>query len=342
MAGAIAEIASMPTIKGVFVRFDWGALETTEGVYNFALTDQILATAKAAGKRVLFAVTKSVGSSGSIDYNISQGRFPAYLRDTYDGLWKGTLQNRVDAKVWTAPVMDRFIALHAALAARYDTEPYFEGIVTAETDSAYDAPDFSSSGWQTQFKRLIAALETQWPHTNVFVQADSAIGTLTDSISVFQYMIAHRMMLSGPDIDPTQWLFKSGQGGSFFQRIYQGLPNYGGVDYRGQIAAGFEVQGSELGGKLTPTASQLDPTTLLPYIHGIGVNTLRSSYIIWDRKDYGFSNDPGGNTNDQFWTTGPSGYALYHPKIKEFLSQNESVIPVVTTPPKNYSPVGTN
>jgi hypothetical protein len=43
-----------------------------------------------------------------------------------------------------------------------------------------------------------------------------------------------------------------------------------------------------------------------------------------------------------FWTTAPAGYTLYHPTIREFLSQSIATIPVITTPPTSYSSVDTN
>ena len=329
MAASISEIASMQTIQGVFVRLDWGALETSKGVYNFELVDQILAAAQAAGKHVIIATAAFVMSDGNVDYQVAQGRFPAYLRDSYDGLYDGPTESHVDAKFWLQPIMDRYIALHAALAARYDTHPYFEGISTGETTSSVSSPDFSTSAKLTQLKRLVAALETQWPHTNVFIQADAGLGSL--NADFLRYMIAHRMILSGPDIRPNDFV-PGGAGGTQFQRIYQGID--GGVDYRKQIACGMEVQSTNMGGNHTPIAAILDPTTTLQFIYQQAQNPLHCSYIIWNRKYYGYP--VNGTDNDIFWDTAPSGYTNNHPTIKEFLSQDASRIPVVTTLPGNY------
>jgi len=40
------------------------------------------------------------------------------------------MANGVVARIWDAPVMDRYIALIQALAQRYDSNPYVEGIST--------------------------------------------------------------------------------------------------------------------------------------------------------------------------------------------------------------------
>ena len=332
MTAAIAEIASMPTIKGVLVGFDWGALETTEGTYNFALLDQLLAACQASGKRLVIVVGWAAYSTGSVDYNISQGRFPAYLRDTYNGIYGDKTVNQVDAKIWLTAIMDRYIALHQALARRYDTHPYFEGVATGESYTAMTSPDYSRAAILAQYKRLVTALEAIWVHTNVFVEANGMDGGTPAEQDLFAHMLAHRMVLSGPDIRADSDI-------NHFERIYTGLPTYGGVDYRGQIAHGDECQSPNLGGNHTPTAATLSPSLLLQTIYAKAV-TLQSSYIFWERKTYG--NSQGGTDNDIFWDTAPSGYVNNHPTIKEFLSQSESAIPVVTTPPRNYSGVDTN
>jgi hypothetical protein len=198
------------------------------------------------------------------------------------------------------------------------------------------SPDWSAAALLTQDKRLVLALEAAWVHTNVFVEANSAF-SMAGNIEFLRHMVAHRMILGGPDIRTNDFM-PSGAGGTQFQRIYQGLD--GGVDYRGQIACGPEVESPNMGGNHTPTAGQLDPTTQLHFIYNAAINPLQCSYIIWERKTYGYT--IGGTDNDIFWNAAPSGYTNNHPTIKEFLAQDASRIPVVTTPPRNYSGVDTN
>lgn len=337
----ITETASMPTIKGIMVRVFWGALETTEGTYKFDVVDQLLALAQASEKRFVLAVDTSTFGADLVDYQVSQGRFPAYLRDTYNGLRQNrdinnpTAQGRVDAKLWTAPVMDRLIALYQALAARYDTNPYFEGIATAETSIGTTSPDWSSTAWLTQAKRLVVAAEAAWTHTNVFVGYNGGFNGDAAKIEFMQHLVAHRMVLSNPDMDVSSFLL--GNGGGAALRIYVGTT--GGVDYRGQIAAGLECESPNLGGSHTPTAADLDPATTMQTIYGpFGQTLLHQSYYFWERKTFGYT--AFGTDNDVFWDTAPSPYTNNHPTIKEFLAQSEATIPVVTTPPSNYAAVG--
>ena len=79
----------------------------------------------------------------------ASGKIPDYLLSdpAYNGgIYVKPNNKGVIARIWEKPVMDRLIALHKALAARFDKEPYVEGIVLAET-----SPGFSESAtWLQQ------------------------------------------------------------------------------------------------------------------------------------------------------------------------------------------------
>jgi len=66
----------------------------------------------------------------------------------------------VIARLWDPAVMDRLVALYAALAERYDGDPNVEGVVLGETSPGFNASPsgYSRATLATQLKRQVTAV----------------------------------------------------------------------------------------------------------------------------------------------------------------------------------------
>lgn len=134
-------------LRGVVLRIFWADLETSKGIYNFALIDQALSSLK-DDKFVWVHIQGVDFGASAVPSNVC----PEYLlSSTYGG---GCLQtgDRAIALAWNSAVMDRKIALIQALADRYNNTAKFEGIVISETatglanneaGSGYNPADFA-------------------------------------------------------------------------------------------------------------------------------------------------------------------------------------------------------
>jgi hypothetical protein len=322
----IEELESMANVKHVLGGFYWGAIETALGVYDFTLIENFVTKCALHGKKAIIWVQDRVFSSGSIQFQIDEGRLPAYIQGLIPtgGYFSSTTQSLVAAKLYYAAPMARLIALQEALANRYNNDARVEGVFSAESSlPANGIEGFSHSAYLAQWKLMVTALAEQWTKTNVFLGMNSGFGTDALRIDALQHAVANRMLLSGPDIHATADTY------SLFQRIYLGL--VGGVDYRSQMACGFQVQGPNLGGNHTP--STMDPDDVMDAIYDKAkpAGTLKCSYVIWLRKTFNFAPD----TNDVQWN-----HASY-PKIKTWLEQSAASIPLLTTMPGNYTAINT-
>jgi hypothetical protein len=260
--------------------WEWRDIEPSKGVYDFSEIDNYLKAVKSlpTNKRFIIRVENRI-------FVTHQGNaVPDYmLKDpTYHG-GQVPMANGVVARLWEAPVMDRLIALHQALAARYDAEPLVEGLSTSETaigfSSEYPAPStFSTGALLEQLERLIAASRSAWSHSNVFADTNY-LGHDAQMEAFIVYCLSQQAVIGGPDVVPDRALQSD--------QIMRGELG-AAMDYRGAVAIKAEVQASELGLHWNFMPSAL-------YAQAYTIN--RSNYILWDRNDY------YGDAN-QKWTTG--------------------------------------
>lgn len=312
----------------VMIRFYWGALEPTRDAYNMQPIRDALELCKARSLRLCASIHTTATGGTALNYYIDQGRLPAYIRDDYQSLIGGPTggyyisAENVAVRWDIAELTDRRIALHKAIAAEFDSEPMFDGVSTVETAThASQAADFSEVNYLTELKRLVTALRAAYKTTNVFFKCNHAFQQNVAMVQELeQHMADNRMVLSGPDIAPDDWL--NGFGGSLFQDVYRGT--FGTKDFRGLMASAAEIQSPNLGGNHTPPATQLPPEQLFNYIASVARNELRMSYVWWLYKT-GTSGADG--TNDIYWNTGPQ------PTIKQGIASNP---PLVIAKPANY------
>ncbi|MER2511583.1 MAG: glycoside hydrolase [Nitrosomonas ureae] len=134
MAKVYKELQETPALRGMQLRYLWGWLEKSPGVYDFSSIDKHLARLTKMNKRLVIQIqTKS--------FNAKWKLIPDYLKaPKYEGgafafsNWgsKKSIDGH-NIKLWNPHVRDRLIALYKALGKRYNSHPNFEGIGMIET-----------------------------------------------------------------------------------------------------------------------------------------------------------------------------------------------------------------
>jgi hypothetical protein len=193
----------------------WGQLEpTTAGAYSWSLVDTQIAALAAIGKKAIINVwahrygTTSTGG----------GYHPQYLIDSGDVLG-GTVDGTSISEVclWRSYVADRYMALFAAIAARYDNDDRVAAINTCET-AFLALGDYSGSALLTQWQRIAAYLPTVLVQTPVFVKANF-LQTQTDMAMLMQACVDAGAGMGGPDMFPVEF---SGTTDNWGQRCLRG------------------------------------------------------------------------------------------------------------------------
>lgn len=257
-------LASQPLVKGIRQRYWWAALEPSKGRYDFSKIDADLARLQGMNKRLVITVSDRSWSGTS-----AAGKLPTYLSTdpVYGGGWFVKPYNMgVVARLWDPEVMDRVIALYAALAARYDGHPYVEGVVLGETSPGFNASPagYTRSTLATQLKRQMTAVRKAWPRTNVFMYTNSLSGELQ---AIVEHAYQQKVGIGGPDVLPPPHKGISGD------RILKGIEPGAVRDYRGLTPIGYEVQSPELCGK----EGCFLPSVLRDY----AVGTLKATHLFW-------------------------------------------------------------
>jgi hypothetical protein len=260
-----ADLAGNASLAGAQVRWSWAELEPSQGNYNFSAIEADLARLQSMGKRLWIQVLDR-----KFNTTDSSGIIPSYMMTSaYNG---GLVQNRSGyvARLWESKVMDRKIALMQALAARFDNEPFVEGITGAETAMGFDAPlpdGYSAAILAAQLKREVSAMTAAFRHTNVFVYTNF-IGSEAVMIDLIGHIHRNRAAAGGPDTLPPP------RDGTLGQLVFVGT--IGGTDYRGLMPIGQTVQSPELGGKEGNWTPQ--------ELWAEGIEDLGATHMSWVRK----------------------------------------------------------
>ena len=128
----LLSIADTP-FQGAQVRYGWGVLEPSKNNYDFSRIREHRDILASIGKRLIIQLQdRTFRDDGPPPDHI----MPAYLMEDpiYEGGWARRGEMRGTApKLWLPTVMDRHIALQAALAAEFDDDPWIEMFRFEET-----------------------------------------------------------------------------------------------------------------------------------------------------------------------------------------------------------------
>lgn len=199
----IEEIRSDPAIKGVKLFIYWGTVERSQGDYSagFAIIDEYLKRLQASGnKRLILSVQDRIfggyAPAQEADY------LPQYIVKQW-GKTQGA--NVLMLRVWQPAVMDRYIALVRALAARYNKHPNFEMLQAEETSVSVPAgrDGYTLIAYGAQLKRLLVEARKAWPNTQLRLSTNF-FGSDAQMLDLMQFCNLLDIAVGGPDIIPTQ------------------------------------------------------------------------------------------------------------------------------------------
>jgi hypothetical protein len=295
------DLNNQDAILGYRAWFTWGALEPTQGNYDFSVVDAVLARLKTAynkPKRLVIGLwiysQNAMGqNSGSavplyIQQNAAYGASP--VAGSY-GWWgknsNGASTGMYAPSLYNPAVMNRFIALVQALGKHLDNEPYFEALVVqedaaiAEAASGFGAPDptYSDGAWLSQLERLLTAATAAFPHTSV-VEQNSFFTRPAPAVALEQWMANNRISAGSADTAGQSSL--STYGTTIISDGMQTLlgvdANGGNVDLRPKMRAMMEIQSPDMIGPYF--TSQGGPWAPLDFLKALN-QTYYASHAFW-------------------------------------------------------------
>ncbi|MEO5574133.1 MAG: hypothetical protein ABIR48_06600 [Gammaproteobacteria bacterium] len=271
-------IKNEPLFVGVQRRYPWKSLEPSRGVYNFSAIEADLKYVQSmpTPKRLIIEIT----DNGRDESPARASHLPGYVLtpEFEGGVFVPTHGTVLVTKRWNTRVQDRQIALFKALGARFDKEPYVEGIVLDETANgnlygaeAVRANYTAEKGFIGQ-KRIMSGLKAAFPNTmciqyiNYFSGANGADG-VAKLKGFMQHAFNIGMGVGGPDVHV---------GGT--EPVY---PSY--AQYAGSMPLAPAVQWEDYS-KPNPQTGRI-PT--VPEILDFANRTLRVTHLSWEqRKPY--------------------------------------------------------
>lgn len=152
---------------GVQRRYTWKRLEPRRGVYDFSAiaADLNFLRSMPTPKRLIIQFT-DVGTD-----RYGAPHIPDYLKTAeFDGGYYKSSRGNVVTRRWNTAVQDRQIALFRALGAKFDKEPFIEGVVLEETatgisSSEWDRANYTGDKAFNGLKRIMSGLKAAFPTT---------------------------------------------------------------------------------------------------------------------------------------------------------------------------------
>ncbi len=204
MAKVYKELKATPALRGMQMRFLWGWLEKSPGVYDFSIIDKHLAKLTAMNKRLVIQVqTKSFEADWKL--------IPDYLKaPKYEGgafafsNWGSKTIDGHNIKLWNPNVRDRLIALYSALGKRYNSHPNVEGIGMIETAMGQAVKPLTKVQADKWFDNLIIVqqkMRTFFPNTMTIQEINYPSSYLKQITSA---MVKMGGALGCPDVYPDE------------------------------------------------------------------------------------------------------------------------------------------
>lgn len=317
---AISEAASEPNIVGFVYRDYWKKFEDSAGgtyTVGFNVMDQLVQACAAAGKKLGMAffcqsydgqVSPANGGKVLPTYfetlTCADGQTPGYVKWTSGAAWSGYLN--LSANLWDSVVMDKFIAMTQAYAARYESNPTFV-LYHGPGETSLGVPignrGFSFAKLATQFNRWLPAARAAFPTTMLRYEANWYDVTATMQTAV-DACAQNKVIVGGPDIRPTVVVNAN--------TVFNG--SVGSSDYRGRNGWCSEMQ--------QRTWDPYTPTTAMPTLFNFaetgsaagGGSMASGLYMVWR------------NT----WTGSKGNYPTWYTNILPFIRSNP--VPHVSRP----------
>lgn len=311
----------------------WNAIEIARDVYDFTQLNTLYDLCASLGKRLVIQILDRSFTDGT------QMRLPVYLATEPGGGggWYSKPTGGLVANLWLTPIMDRVIALDAAIGAWAKDKPFFEGVISIETDTGFTStpPGYTPAIYMGQLQRRLDAVETNYPTKNYW-QECNFIPTNQGAMPTFvNYIRDSRACLSSPDVKAGtsngpanySWAQHALHGYTYNGSIWVALT---GPTLVGQLGIAADIEDPDDGGKTGhPSASQL-----YDQCH----NYEQHNHTFWFRKM-----GPSGTGQQLYYDNSGVSLALdppagrWTPDIKTFIATGTA--PTWPTVPSNYAAV---
>jgi len=284
---ALNLIADNPNFIGIKKVYNWRDLEPSENVYDFSEIESDLAEVQAKGKRLWIQPLY-------VQYSDYNPLTPTYMwGDTkyggnlpYCGNYKRTVARGGWLPiVWNPEVQARFQALFAALGARFNNEPYIEGIIIDETSTgvpqlAGETEGYSSAAELEGFKIRALAAKNAFPDKAVIQQINFAS---FDREDFGAWCVSHGIGIGTPDFTvhrPDDEDFSPG--GRFYSIIYPMM-----LQYHEDVPIGPEVQWADYEKMNPETGEYATPLELLVASRDLA----NPWYFFWEKREPWFTDE---------------------------------------------------
>jgi hypothetical protein len=294
------DLNNQDAIVGYRMMITWGALETSQGTYDFSAIDTILARLKTAYNKPKHLVIMLWDYGRNGPNHADPSVFPVYIQQnpiygaspvagSY-GWWgqssNGTATGMYAPALYYAPVMDRYIALVQALGQHLDGDPYVEAIFFQENSTIVQAATYSPKDGHysdaailAQSERLLNAATAAFPHTSV-VMGNSWLYGQSATVALEQWMQTNRIATGSADSFGQSSINASGTKIlSWSLRAYVGDPGFGGVDMRPTMTAMMDVES----GDINDSFQGLGGPWAAPDIIQAMNQTYHASHVFWTR-----------------------------------------------------------
>ena len=296
------DLNNQDAVLGYRAWFTWGALEPTQGNYDFSVVDAMLARLKTAyNKPKRLVIGLWLYSTGSWFSGNSGSTVPLYIQQNSaygaspvngsHGWWgfnaHGASTGMYAPALYNPAVMNRLIALVQALGQHLDQEPYFEALVIQEDASIAQAasgngnpdPAYSDSAWLTQLERLLTASTAAFPHTSV-VDQNSWFTQPQPAVALEEWMASNRIAPGSADTSGQSGISAYGTGIlSDGMQTLLGVDKYGGsTDLRPKTRAMMDIQSPDIvGGYFSNQGGPFAPLDLINALN----QTYEASHAFW-------------------------------------------------------------
>ena len=299
MQGEADDLNNQDAIVGYRMLITWGALEPSEGNYDFSAIDSILKRLKTAYNKPKHLVIM-LWQYGPHAFPGNAAVFPLYIQQNpkYGASpvsgsygWWGQSANGVSTGMYAPalyyqPVMDRFIALVQALGQHLDNDPYVEAVFFQENSTIVQAanyapkdPHYSDGALLTQTERLLSAATTAFPHTSV-IMGNSWFYGPNATVELQQWMLTNRIATGSADSFGQSAIDAKGTKIlSWSLQSYIGNPEYGGVDMRSKMAAMMDVESGDINDSFQ---NQGGPWAAPDIIQAMN-KTYQATHVFWTR-----------------------------------------------------------
>jgi hypothetical protein len=283
-AADIAMLCEQAGVKGVQMRRTWREFEPQPGVYDFSAVDAALAAiAVSRNPQCQLWVMAEFKS-----FNASPIRQPApgYLAQ-YSALNNQGLAYSMF--MWEPVIGDAYVRLMRAMAARYDTNPRFEGFLIQETALGfYDqySQDVAAGGtytatrWRDALARYVTECGKAFQQSRCMIFANFVRGDATALQALSQVIASvpdNRVCLAGPDLLPDEKALYGNDGAA-----YEVLTRHAGCRANSAQNDSYAIWQYPLGAvfNFAVRGTFGDFNQVTPRASGVCVN----SYLFWNHR----------------------------------------------------------